>query len=38
VTFAENMPGAAAAVTVGYSDRGDLGFMSNWYNSGNISD
>lgn len=22
----------------GYRDRGDLGFMSNWYNSGNISD
>ncbi|GAA4558176.1 hypothetical protein [Pseudonocardia xishanensis] len=37
-TFAQGMPGAAGPIVVGYSDTGDRGFMSNWYNFGNIND
>jgi hypothetical protein len=36
VTFAPI--GAAGEIVVGYSDTGDRGFMSNWYNFGNITD
>lgn len=31
-------PGTVVLEPAHWSDRGDLGFLSNWYNSGNISD